>query len=170
MRTIKMLSTVVAVLALALLTAPQLRADSTTNFVYESGGNTFTFQVATNPVVAPGNAYPGIGFTIADESFAENGTTMTGTLDFFSRGSGGGFDLWTSNYFTLINAYGSQLYRGSVNDPSILSGTFYFLDIGDGCFPTIGKSVQTTVPEPSSLLLLAIGLTAGLIVSLFRKA
>jgi len=170
MRTIKVLSTVVAVLALALLVAPQLRADSTTNFVYASAGNTFTFEVATNPVVAPRNAYPGVGFTIPDESFTENGTTMTGTLDFYSSGSGGGFDLWTSNYFILINAYGPQLYTGSVNDPSILSGTFYFLDIRDGSFPTLGKSVQTTVPEPSSFLLLAIGLGAGLLVSLFRKA
>jgi hypothetical protein len=170
MRTIKALSTVVAVLALALFAAPQLRADSTTNFVYEAGGNTFTFQVATNPVVAPGDAYPGVGFTVPNESFTDDGTTMTGTLDFYSSLSGGGFDLWTGNYFLLINAYGPQVYSGSVNDPTILSGTYYFLDTGNGFFPTIGQSVQTTVPEPSSLLLLAVGLAAGLIVSLFRKA
>ena len=63
-----------------------------------------------------------------------------------------------------------MIWGGSVNAPSILSGTFYFLDIGEGAFPTIGKSVQTTVPEPSSLFLLALGLAAGLIVALFRKA
>src|SRR5208283_3308283 len=96
-------------LTFSLLSASQIRADGTEDYVYECGGNTFTWQLPTNPVVAPDNAYLGMGFIVPDLSFSENGVSMVGTLDFYNTSSmGGGFDLWSgTNYFS--NAYGPQL-------------------------------------------------------------
>ena len=39
------------------------------SFVYQFGGNTFTWQLLSSPPVAPENAFPGVQFILTDVSF-----------------------------------------------------------------------------------------------------
>lgn len=169
MRT-KLFCSVIAILALSLLASGPVWADSTTDFSYQAGGNTFTWQLPTDPTITPGNAYPDSAFTINNVTYTENGVSSVGTFDFFTPALGGGFDLWIGNFFCLINAYGPQIYNGSENDPTFVPGTYWFADTGNGCIPTLGVLKVVNVPEPSALLLLVVGLGAALSASLVRKA
>jgi hypothetical protein len=169
MRTTKVCSALLLLLSFSLLAASQVRADGI-NYSYTSGGNTFTWTLPTNPVVAPGNGHLGEGFTLPGVSFLENGTPMIGTLDFFNSASvfGGGFDLHNGLGY-LINAFGPQLYIPPETAPTMTMslGTFSFVDYGSDVNGTSPPSVTqlqvTSVPEPSTLSLLAIGLAIGLL-------
>ena len=100
MNTRSMLSAALAVMFLGLISAVQVRADSTDNFVYQFGGNTFTWELPSSPVITPDNVYPGNSFTFLDVSVSENGEPATvGTMDFFSDpgGPGEGCLLYTSD-------------------------------------------------------------------------
>src|ERR1700757_2519508 len=164
MRSAKLISAALLLLSFLLLGASQTRADAI-NYVYTSSGITYTWTLPTNPVIDPANVYPGLGFTIPDWSFSEstNPNPMVGTFDFFNSSIGGGFDLKTGGG-TLINAYGLQLYTGPESAPTMLVGAFStFLDYGSDTSgsspPSSGNSLQSTsVPEPSTLSLLTIGL------------
>jgi len=171
MRTKFVLYAAVAVLSLSLIPATQVRADSTDSFVYQIGGNTFTWELPSQPLVAPGNAAPGSYFTLTDVSVSENGAPATlGIMDFFSVDYGGGLDFYVGDYY-YIDAFGPLLYSGSETSPTFLTGTFTDLtDYGNGDIdgPPIGIGTlqisSTAVPEPSTLLLLMLGLAAGLVL------
>jgi hypothetical protein len=177
MRTSKLFSAGL-VFCFSLLAASQIRADGILNYEYKSGSNTFTWQLPTNPMIAPGNAFPGLGFTIPDVSFSENGVSMVGTLDFFNFNSifNGGFDLWNGGGY-LINAMGPQLYTGPETAPTMVASSFSgFIDFGSDTSPNAqpipgGGSAQVkSTPEPSTLSLLAVGLAIGLALTFLRFA
>jgi hypothetical protein len=159
MRTSKLFSVALLLLSFSLLAASQSRADGTTDYVYVADGNTFTWDLPTNPVNTPSNVYSGTGFIIPGLSFSENGVAMVGTLDVYNNSSGGGFDLWVGDYSFLSNAYGPQLYSGAESAPTLFTGTFFLTDYGNDSMPPYAGTLQaTTAPEPSSLYMLAIGL------------
>jgi hypothetical protein len=165
---------VLLLLTFSLLTASQIRADGTpdgsTSYVYEFNGNTFTWELPTSPVITPDNASPGNYFTLTDLSFSENGVAMVGTMDFYNTSMLGGFDLLIGNTY-LCDADGPQLYTGPEGAPTFLSGNFSLFDFGNGDpanFGTTSLNV-TTVPEPSTLSLLAVGLAMGLALTFLRK-
>ena len=172
-RTSKLFSAVLLLLTFSLLTASQIRADGTpsTNYVYEFDGNTFTWELPTNPVITPDNASSGNYFTLTDLSFSENGVSMVGTMDFYNASTMlGGFDLLSGNSY-LCDADGPQLYTGPEGAPTFLGGNFSLYDFGNGDPATFGTTSlnATTVPEPSTLSLLAVGLAMGLALTFLRK-
>lgn len=170
MRISKLFSAALLVVCFSLIASRQVRADGTTDYVYQADGNTFTWDLPTNPVNAPNNIYSGEGFLISDLSFTENGAAMVGTLDFYNNSCGGGFDLWVGNYSFLSNAYGSQLYTGLENAPTMLPGTFSLTDYGNGSGSAYGGTLEVIpTPEPSALYMLAIGLALMLGLALLRK-
>lgn len=171
MRICKLFSAALLLLCFSLLAASQVRADGTTDYVYEAGGNTFTWDVPTNPVLAPNNVYAGEGFMITDLSFSENGVNMIGTVDFYNTSLGGGFDLWTGDYSFLTDAYGPQLYTGPESTPTMLTGPFSFTDYANGSGPGYGGTLEVIpTPEPSTLYMLAIGLAMILGFAFLRKS
>jgi hypothetical protein len=172
MRTYKLFSAALLLLSFSLLVASQVRADGI-DYLYTSAGNTFTWTLPTNPVIAPADDHTPMNFTIPNLSFSENGVPMVGTFDFFNANFGGGFDLFGGGVNLLINAFGDQVYSGPESAPTMLKGPFgTFTDFGSD--PTGNTSNPGTlevpsasVPEPSTLLFLAIGLA---IVALVRFA
>ena len=168
-----MIYAVVAIISLGLIPATQVRADSLDSFVYQFGGNTFTWELPSSPSVAPDNAYSGVVFTLDDVSVSKNGgPAVLGTMDFWSTLCAGGVDFYVGNYSYLFNTTGPQLYSGSVNSPTFRTGTFTSLvDYGNGFVGVPGGTlkVSTAVPEPSALLLLAIGLILALALSVVLK-
>jgi len=152
-----------------LLSASQARADGIDSYEYQVDGNTFTWELASKPT--PDEVDPGYYFTFYNLSFSENGVAMVGTLDFYSNAWGGGFDLWADNEYLVANAFGSLLYSGSQWAPKMLTGTFYLTDEGYTGDPAYCSTLQVvkSVPEPSSLSLLATGLGMGLSLLFLRK-
>jgi len=151
-----------------LLSASQARADGINSYEYQVGGNTFTWGLASKP--APDEVDPGYYFTFYNLSFSENGVAMAGTLDFYTNAWGGGFDLWADNEYLVANAFGPLLYSGSLGAPTMLTGTFYLTDPGYNGDSIYCSTLQVkSVPEPSALSLLVIGLAIGLAFSLLRK-
>jgi hypothetical protein len=174
MRTFKLLSASLFLLCFSLLAASQVRADSL-SYVYQFGGNTFAWVLPTNPVISPGNFQLGGSFTIPDVSFTENnGAPTLGTVDFFNSSLLGGFDLYVGSFDFLSDAQGSQLYSGPESGPTLLAGTFFLTEFGNSGTPLgtgtlTATTVSTSIPEPSTILLSAIGLAIGLVLTLLRK-
>jgi hypothetical protein len=100
---------VLVVLAFSLASAKQLRADAVVDFNYSYGGNTFAWQLPTNPT--PDKVFPGIDFELNGVYFTENGTSMVGNLAFWNSAQGGGFQLWTGFFDYLLNASGDSFTR-----------------------------------------------------------
>ena len=169
-----------SLLCFSLVAARQACADSV-KYSWSFGGNTFTWSLPTNPVISSENVVAGLSFTIPGVSFSENGgAPMTGTVDFFSSSPAndpnpGGFDLYTGDFNFLANTFGSQLYSGSEGAPTLGAGVFTLSEIGPDGFTPIGTGtltatlVTSAVPEPPTILLLAVGLVIGLAVTVLRK-
>jgi len=85
-----------------------------------------------------------------------NGVTQTGdTLEFFDISQEGGLALLPGGSFPpLVDLVGAQLYTGPVTAPTFLEGSFAQTNLIDNTDFTV---TITTIPEPSSLVLLASG-------------
>lgn len=167
---------------LSLLAARQARADSV-KYTYTVGSDTFAWLLPVSPASISGFVSTcGSGmcsFTIRGVSFTENTVTMTGTLDFFDTASGGGFDLYAGTIvpstFLADNA-GATLFGGLTTAPimsafpSGVSLTEFSDSVNPGATGTLTATVvSTTIPEPPTILLAAIGLVIGLAVTALRK-
>ena len=175
MRIYKLFSAALLLLSFSLLAASQIRADEI-NYSYTSAGNTFTWTLPTNPVIAPADVHTPDGFTIPNVSFSENGVPMVGTFDFFSIDTPGGFDLFGGGVDLLINAFGDQVYSGPLSAPTMLTGGFgTFEDFGSDTTGstsnpgTLEATSASPVPEPSTFSLWAIGLAIGLALTFVRS-
>jgi PEP-CTERM motif-containing protein len=161
----------VAIICLGLISATQVRADSTNNFVYQLDGNTFTWGLPSTPSVTSDNVCSGTMFTLPDISVSMNGgPAILGIMDFYSTSDSGGLDFYVGDYY-YMNIYGPQLYSGPETSPTFLAGTFTSLtDYGNGNILMTGGTLQVcnAVPEPSSLLLLMIGLGFALAIYIVR--
>ena len=139
------------------LSARSAKADDI--FTYQFGGNTFTWELAASPSVAPPNMFvSGNFFELEVVPFSENGGPQTqGTLDFYQApDNGGGFELFPAGNSTpILNTFGSQLYTGGEGSPTFKLGSFQLNNNRpDGA---LGTLVISSTPEPSSLLLLGTG-------------
>ena len=142
---------------LALLSANFAKADGIDQFTYTAGGNTFTWQLPASPSLPDDEVYPGVAFTIPDVLVSVNGgTAELGSFDFYSTLCSGGFDL-TFGDNVPANTIGQQLYTGWEGAPTFILGTFLETDYGLNDSGIPGTLVITNVPEPASLLLLALG-------------
>jgi len=145
-----------------LILATKAKADSIDNFTYQAGGNTFTWQLPSSPTISADNLLPSLNFGFTDIAYSENDIPQDpAALSFFSLNLGGGLRLgdFIQNIFS-ISASDFQVYGGSEDAPTFLTGTFGLTDYAsDGnCLPA--TLTITAVPEPSSLMLLATGMLA----------
>ena len=155
----------------ALFSATQAQADTIDNFTYQDGGNTFAWQLPSTPTILPTNFLPGLAFVITDITYSENDIPQNpASLIFSSDAGGGGFFLFDT--FQGILSFGSQVYSGTEDAPTFLEGTYSLPDYfsstdGNGVPATL---TITSVPEPSSLMLLGMGMLALLGLALKKRS
>jgi hypothetical protein len=155
-----------ALLATAISVTTARADEATVDFSYQSDGNTFQWQLPASPTPSGVDVF-GIGdvdFEIDNVAVSENGGTPDlENLVFFSLFSQGGFF-----NFTDIAAFGEQVYMGPETAPTFVPGTYSDLtDFGVNANGVPGTLQITVAPEPSSLLLLAIGVLG--VVGLSKK-
>ena len=141
--------------------APSARPDT---FNLTDGTNVITFSLASAPT--PDSFTSGVFFEVDGVSVDVNGSLETEILDFFNTSQLGGLSIGDVNA-TLLNQQGSMVYGGTEQSPTFSPHTFSlanltFPDATNAVFAndftlTITSSSES-VPEPSSILLLGMGL------------
>jgi len=127
-------------------------------------GDVFTWQLASSPT--PDEPTPGESFDFLKVSGTRNGSsTCFAVLTFSNVNSSNGAGVGDNpgceaGFFGSL--VGDQLYTGSENAPTFLTGTFVLSDFGtaDDLWSLDIEPAGTAVPEPSSLLLLTTALIA----------
>ena len=153
---------------------------STPSSTFSAAGKAwaFTFQVDSNPVVSKVSGAMSGNFDVAfsDFSYSLNGSPVVITptdIRFFGIGALGGFEVCFSPFIILtgcdngLGATGAQMYTGPGTAPSMLTGMFtsteFDVFVGSPTTPYIQANstlLASAVPEPSTLLTLAVGLLA----------
>ncbi len=142
-----------------LILATPAKADSIDNFTYQAGGNTFIWQLPSSPTVSPDSFLPGLLFGFTDVAYSENDIPQSPTvLSLYSLGFGGGLSL--GDLGAIIAASDFQIYAGSEDAPTFLTGTFGLTDYTSDANGLPATLTITTVPEPSSLMLIGTGMLA----------
>jgi hypothetical protein len=136
------------------LSALPAKADSSSDtMTYTlSGPATATFAISMG--TAPDFSAPGYAFTMDPLYLTVDGTSMTDTIVFFNSSDLGGLN---SVFSYLPDLIGPQLYIGSESDPTLLAGVFQLQDMDTGDWYTL-TACETSVPEPSTILMLVSGL------------
>ena len=146
-----------------LFSATPAQADTIDNFTYQAEGNTFTWQLPSSPTILASDFLPGLFFGIPDIAYSENDIPQNpASLTFLSLPLGGGFFLGDIiQGIVPILTSGSQIYSGPEDAPTFLTGTFCLTDFSSGGADGIPATLTiTSVPEPSSLMLLGTGMLA----------
>ena len=151
--------------AVLFLSAGPAKAD-TMLFFSITGPFSASFELPSHPTVNPNNADPGVGFLIAPLNLTVDGVASDDFLGFYLAGrkseNGGALAIFNSTLSDVMSLTGIQLFRGTVfqpvfaaHRPIVLSD---FDNSGDRAYTlTISKN-PPSVPEPSTMLLLAAGL------------
>jgi hypothetical protein len=148
--------------AVLFIGAVSAKADSMLYFTL-TGPTTATFELPTHPVIEPDNAELGFGFLVTPIDLIINGVASNDFLGFYADGpfgGGGGVAAFTSAFNTDFSLIGQQMYKGKEYHPVFAAhGPMVFFDIDDNAqySLTISKN-PPSVPEPSTMLLLAAGL------------
>lgn len=180
-------SVVRAALAAAALASP-LAAASAQNVTFTGAGNfatapslvpglgagafTFTFTLPQSPTPAIPNPVDGSAFTVngVDATFTQGATstTLANMFAAFTTANSGGFLLGTSQTQILLSPFtAQQVFTGTADAPTFVVGSYAVTDNDvaaqgtvTGAF-TVSPAAASTVPEPSTVALVAAG-AAGL--------
>lgn len=155
----------IKVLSLAAVLAACLTAEADTlAFTLTGEGNTFTFSLPSNP--SPDSSTNGTSFTLDNILVTEGLITFSTDLKFSNLTAGGGLDFSIPSPppipGTDLDLVGPQLYSGLETSPMFTATTTPFMlgvPKGDSNDFTLAIA-DLSVPEPSSIWLLGIGLLA----------
>jgi hypothetical protein len=144
--------------SMLLLNGGAAKADTIVDFTITDGGNTETFVLPLSPI--PDSVIVGVdAFELDNVPAIVNGVSKTDNIRFFGTAEEGGLaDPAGIGGLGLFNILTSQVFSGSLGDPTFLLGTFTGPG-GAGGSITITDDVATT-PLPAALPLFAAGLGA----------
>ena len=153
--------------ALSVLGVGKASADTLLSYSF-SGPVSVSFELPVNPTVTSFNT--GVDFQVTPIDLMINGAASSDTLLFFSTAFGGAFDAISSPSTFDAAFAGPQLYSGPESSPTMLamSGVTLMNDIGGTPAGTL-TTTTTSTPEPSAMMLLAVGLVAILGYAFFSK-
>ena len=120
-----------------------------------SGSTTASFTISMDS--GPDWSDNGTAFTMDPLNLMVDGTSMTDTVVFFNSSEHGGLN---GVFSCLPDLIGPQLYTGSESDPTFLTGVFQLFDIETGASYTLTVTESSSMPEPSTILMLVSGLFA----------
>jgi hypothetical protein len=130
-------------------TATVAKADT---FKLTGDGDTYTFSIASSPTVTE---IP-FGFIVNGVTVTEDGVaTPNSTLTFFDTAFDGGLQIQPNANTLVFDS--DQLYSGTNDSPTFLLGTFKLSNIVSGDNYKLVIKDDPSVPEPSSLALMATG-------------
>jgi hypothetical protein len=147
--------------AVLFLGAGSAKAD-TMLFFSITGPTTATFALPTHPTVNPYNADAEVGFLLTPINLTIDGTPSNDFVVFYLGGANGGaLAIFNSTIDDVVSLAGIQLFRGSpfhpvfsAHGPMVLSD----FDTSDHAYTLTISQNPPSVPEPSTMLLLAAGL------------
>jgi hypothetical protein len=147
--------------AVLLIGAGSAKAD-TMLFFSITGPKTATFELPTHPTVNPYYADSGTGFRITPVNLTLDGVASDDFLGFYLGGwNGGALAIFNSTIDDVMSLTGIQLFSGSpfhpvfaAHGPMVLSD----LHTRDHAYTLTISENPPSVPEPSTMLLLAAGL------------
>jgi hypothetical protein len=150
-------------IAAILATTLTVKAD-TLDFTLTGGGNTFTFTLPSNPT--PDSSTNGASFTLDNIMVSEGLFSFSTDIKFSNLTDGGGLDFSLPVAPPLpgtdLDLVGPQLYSGTEALPIFsATSTPFILNEPKGSDDFTLAIVDTSVPEPASIGLLATGLLAA---------
>ncbi len=153
----KMTIRLLTLAALLLFSVATAKADSGQTVSYTLSGPTeasFTVSMDAPPQSSGANYY----FLVQPNDLVVDGTPMSDMIVFFNSSDLGGLN---SIFSSLPDLSGSQLYSGTESDPTLLTGVFCLYGLNTGASYTLtAAAVPTSMPEPSTVLMLVAGLFA----------
>ena len=132
-----------------------------------------SFELPSSPFVNPGDFGSGAGFRVASPDLMVNGTAAANDfLTFYNASMLGGFGIFATASNPVVHVTGPQIYSGPESNPTFATGTFPLTGFPDGTTPftlTVTDISTVSTPEPSIMVLLAIGLVVvGLVLVRFK--
>jgi len=128
----KFVARFLTLVALLLLSVATVKADSGQTVSYTLTGPTdatFTISMGTSTSPTPEVSGQNYFFMVQPTDLVVDGTSMSDTIVFFNSSDLGGLN---SVFDALPDLGGPQLYSGNESDPTLLTGVFFSLRLGDG--------------------------------------
>ncbi len=152
----------VVAFATCLLSAPA--SAQLVSFTF-SGGLTASWTLPQNPTPDFANVEV---FAIDNVDILYEGSSRNVDLGFFTLGFGGGVCIQAVTVCDLGDLFGDQLFIGDVESPTFAEGMFNLTNGNDDSEVLLRIERVATVPEPSAVMLLAVG-AAGLLAVRRRR-